>query len=643
MFISVKRILRTPVKAAAFFLLLSGVTLFLILSLEIYVESTARIEAVENEFKTIGYVTQKPEDTKAVSTKYESDDTVYTSFYKVYDDVISPDALDFEGADYIVKPENRTYYTAYLPDMNYYMPAAYYGIARYVVIFTVEKDCDLSAGYVEANIEEILYQYTDSNLYRAYPQEGEKFDIRAWTADPLLLTAGKRYVGRFDLGFKGASLVEGPVTTQYDTEGKPITDGVLPFAGAMFQNGDKTYYLSPGEASEYDPQAQIYVDEVTEGFFEGTPKGRAWLNYIEVLKNMQFHHYFDVLATNSLELLPSYHNREVMLSAGRAISQEEFESGASVCLISQDQANHSHLEVGDKVPLSLISAYHGGIKNEPMFWLNNPMYSLLDSNGDIYQPFWEEEYEVVGIYKLASYIPIQKEEFQWNMFIVPTKSVRQTAAFHTAHMGVMNRWTTSFQIKNGTIEEFDSNLRNRVPAANELEIIYDDSGYTNIMMEIRQTKKMAVILFAAGAAASLLIITLLLYFFVVKKKKRTAIERSLGMTKQQCRISLLGGILSLTTAAAATGSLLAALSYQCKLPFLIAGEESILNTMEFDLTFSIWAKYLIKSPIVEPSVPPFIFIAVPLILIGIVSLLTVLLIDRNLKSAPITLLGSKGE
>ena len=51
-----------------------------------------------------------------------------------------------------------------------------------------------------------------------------------------------------------------------------------------------------------------------------------------------------------------------------------------------------------------------------------------------------------------------------------------------------------------------------------------------------------------------LAILALLYFFVVKEKKRTAVERSLGMSKRQCRVSLLAGLMILTIIAAGVGA-----------------------------------------------------------------------------------------
>lgn len=46
------------------------------------------------------------------------------------------------------------------------------------------------------------------------------------------------------------------------------------------------------------------------------------------------------------------------------------------------------------------------------------------------------------------------QEIARNMFIVPTASVTASDAENIGAFGAMNRYTTSFQIPNGTIDEY---------------------------------------------------------------------------------------------------------------------------------------------------------------------------------------------
>ena len=67
-----------------------------------------------------------------------------------------------------------------------------------------------------------------------------------------------------------------------------------------------------------------------------------------------------------------------------------------------------------------------------------------------------------------------------------------------------------------------------------LQLTFDDNGYSKVVGGLENLRTAAIILFAAGLLSALAILVLLLYFFIVKQKKRTAIERSLGMSKNQC-------------------------------------------------------------------------------------------------------------
>ena len=65
---------------------------------------------------------------------------------------------------------------------------------------------------------------------------------------------------------------------------------------------------------------------------------------------------YPVLAAESLDLLPSFHENTVFLSAGREITDAEFADGAAMCMVSAEFARNAGLAVGDRVPLSLYLA-----------------------------------------------------------------------------------------------------------------------------------------------------------------------------------------------------------------------------------------------------------------------------------------------
>ena len=66
-----------------------------------------------------------------------------------------------------------------------------------------------------------------------------------------------------------------------------------------------------------------------------------------------------------------------------------------------------------------------------------------------------------------------------------------------------------------------------------LEIQFDDNGYEQVRRELEAAGNTAALLAVTGLLCAAGILLLLVYFFIVKQKRRTAIERALGMTRNQ--------------------------------------------------------------------------------------------------------------
>ncbi len=67
-------------------------------------------------------------------------------------------------------------------------------------------------------------------------------------------------------------------------------------------------------------------------------------------------------------------------------------------------------------------------------------------------------------------------------------------------------------------------------------------------------KRMALILLVAGAVSAVCILIFFCHMFITKQSTRTAIERSLGLSKGQCTASLLSGILLIVLCGCILGS-----------------------------------------------------------------------------------------
>ena len=283
------------------------------------------------------------------------------------------------------------------------------------------------------------------------------------------------------------------------------------------------------------------------------------------------------------------------------------------------------------------------------------MRHLLDAEGRPLEPFFEAEYEIVGIFEPR----YRCEELTYSdLIIIPSRSVEGSDEGHILYAGAMDDSNTSFMIPNGRIDTFDAALREAVPDASRLDIYYDDMGYARSVENLSDAKKTAALLFAVGMLAASAIIALLLYFFVVIEKKRTAVERSLGMTKGQCRVSLMAGLMILSLAATAIGSAGAgvlldrvdaysmeqAQAQSAKIEEGKVVDWNLGGIYNFSAKYSPWAMWDVqgnKAKLQGIEAPAGVFVAAPLALDLLILLLGLVLIGRSLRIEPILLLNAK--
>lgn len=629
---SLRQLFRRKGKALLFFLLLAASTALVVTGAVMTVESAERIATVESTYTTIGMVEQLPIDTEV---RQSEDSCLGTQIWTrdIYADPIMMDALDFPGANYIVKPEQRPVFVSYQPDMRYSWGRA---LPRHLLEFTPLEYTD-GTEPVEVKVTRVLHSEMGAGMSNRMG-DGSK-DKKMEVGDTFFLSqqhsrtkypleVGERYVSNISL--MGMCQTHGrqeyytyiqPHSNQSDTEGKKIDKGVFgddPLNRIAHVTGDDFY--EPGHMGD------IY---------------EKWVKIHEMENSL-----FPVLGTSSLTELPSYHDKTMRVTTGREITPEEFAEGALVCMLPEKTATGNRLSVGDKVKLPLTCAKYGGYRSLCYD------FSLLNADGEFYDVFWEQEYEIVGLYTGEETLgEIEERDIYMDMFIIPINSVGASWENNIAEWNVPSKMQATFQIPNGTIAEFDEAFKANVPEAASLKITYDDRGYSEVMKSLRNSRDMAHLLLLGGILAALAIIAMLLYFFVVKEKKRTAIERSLGMSKKQCRVSLLGGLAVLTAVSVLAGAVLgtAALSMvrEEPAPSGTAVEEPAPEELDaryrFSTKFSMWAagRELAEDAVIEADAPMPVYIAMPIAMCLIVLLLAWLLLERSFKTDPIYLLSTR--
>lgn len=522
---SLIRLVRTPIKTVLFFLLLGFTVALVCAGGNLWKLCGDNLERFETIFTTIGTVEQRPERVE-LEAIWEADKGEYRYYNsRVYGETVSVDVLDFEDAGYLSGPEQRAYYEAMPQD--YQLREDYEGGGGQAMIIEASplEDC-VPAGPVKIEVKRVLYSNYPVNTSPLYLCDHN-------TEHPQTLYADKTYLMALADGWthewkeKGAAAIfeysplNGPESTQTDADGNRMPTDLT---------GN-------------------WIVELTPGFYE-SEEGQAWLRLCEDYELRGWGETFPVTATENLNLIMAFYTGDAYIAEGETFSEEDYAQGNKVCLVPERFAFRNRLKVGDSLHLALRYANYSQSPNI------GRGEGRLTAEGEVYEAFEDSEYEIKGTYAVG----VVSTEGDWgymlerNEVFIPTASIKNSNENNIAAYGPMKGYTTAFQIPNGSasIEKYKALWE--AQGVDNVEITFYDGGYTKLEGGLKNMRNMSLLLLATGIVSAVCIVIFFCHLFIAKQKKRTAIERSLGMTKGQCLRSLLIGILLIALAGSAAGA-----------------------------------------------------------------------------------------
>lgn len=158
----------------------------------------------------------------------------------------------------------------------------------------------------------------------------------------------------------------------------------------------------------------------------------------------------NIVTTNDVTSVPAFHLGSAVLTEGRLITQEEYEKGANVCLVSEEMVKNQKWKIGDKLDMKLFESEY---IPEDRAWVlgDQPIYDAAET------PFVEEGgYEIVGIYSMyptagnTELAPNTLEILPYNIYI-PTKSISKERKQEEL---LIHGSTFSVKLKNARVKEF---------------------------------------------------------------------------------------------------------------------------------------------------------------------------------------------
>ena len=312
---------------------------------------------------------------------------------------------------------------------------------------------------------------------------------------------------------------------------------------------DFTTYTQGPEAGEFFPlQRWEDVQNNTEMkiYFEEIQKGTQITN-----------HAFSVTTTNDFEGIAAYHLGGASLKEGRLITEEEYASGAKVCLISDQMASYQQWEIGDKLPMKFFE-YSGFVNRDSQTQWDYPVW-----NRQTEEFFHEAEYEIVGIYtqnEVSGNSDISKTTLAmpWFNIYVPDASVENQPPMEErpVHGGLF-----TIHLLNGSIDEFNEHitalglLEEKEGQFNPKFSFYDQ-GYSVVQPGLEAMNGTAKLLLALSSLLLLVTCVLLAFFFAQNQKQSVGIFRMLGGSKRKALTAVLICALVLTVIGAVLGGIL---------------------------------------------------------------------------------------
>ena len=206
-------------------------------------------------------------------------------------------------------------------------------------------------------------------------------------------------------------------------------------------------------------------------------------------------HSVPVVLTDSLMSMYNFSAGITPIKEGRAFTDEEYASGAQVCVISTALAKANDLKVGDRL--------------EFQFYNRGKLYAedtRLATDTELYAPYFNGitpitdtmEYEIVGICKNDKFL-FEEHDFTPNTVFIPSASMTDEAVRENlnADWEPMSTKLTSFIIENGKLYEFREEMESL--GYGDCFLYSDENGMTDIFLAAVERENHIKPIFCASA------------------------------------------------------------------------------------------------------------------------------------------------
>lgn len=251
--------------------------------------------------------------------------------------------------------------------------------------------------------------------------------------------------------------------------------------------------------------------------------------------------------TGDLRSIQWFHSGRAYLTSGRSFTKNELDSGARVCIISQELAAYNGLSVGDTISLSAYEAQMQ-VSTSAHRDSHSERFAFIDT---MEQVGADATYEIIGLYSAplwrTAHAVEGTQDFCQNTIFAPYGSVTAPAAVpdNPYYRGFSRPLALQNVIlQNGQGEAFIQHLAdNGYPE--ELYTI-EEKNYPEVQKSVALMQSDSRLLLAASVAVGLLLFLIVLALYARAWRRENAALAMLGAGKGRIALRMMASLMLLT-------------------------------------------------------------------------------------------------
>jgi hypothetical protein len=285
--------------------------------------------------------------------------------------------------------------------------------------------------------------------------------------------------------------------------------------------------------------------EIIENVFERVPDAAifdledGWEPVEEALESIAIPtNSFQILTTDNPNSLFRLNQRRTPFTEGRPFNAQEAQSGARVCLVSRQFAEHNGLSVGDTLPLRMYNSvlskasitYYAGDGAgyvTQFFWLPSWYHPGLEISEPV-------RYTIVGIFNTLT-AETGHYAITPNTVIIPDKSVgtlggEPVARFEALPVSEIPLLADGMIVPNGKVEETKALINGIADGYGNMLRFYEQ-GFETILTALRNLRFALSWVLALSVTGWATVVFMFAMFYVARKQKETAVLYAIGVSR----------------------------------------------------------------------------------------------------------------